>query len=84
MGVQEEGMGWRKNLSSLRLPTNETFPKELHPVFFLFVAAPSVAVMAWANIQGSFDYGHGLPISLPSSFVSLWHFVFPLFLPFYI
>ncbi|KVI04681.1 C4-dicarboxylate transporter/malic acid transport protein [Cynara cardunculus var. scolymus] len=24
-----------------RLPTNETLPKELHPVFFLFVAAPS-------------------------------------------
>ncbi|KAL6958796.1 S-type anion channel slah3 [Sarracenia purpurea var. burkii] len=40
-----------------RLPTNETLPKELHPVFFLFVAAPSVASMAWTNIQGSFDYG---------------------------
>ncbi|KAK8686558.1 hypothetical protein V6N13_125582 [Hibiscus sabdariffa] len=40
-----------------RLPTNETLPKELHPVFFLFVAAPSVASMAWASIQGSFDYG---------------------------
>ncbi|XP_016506682.2 S-type anion channel SLAH2-like [Nicotiana tabacum] len=40
-----------------RLPTNETLPKELHPVFFLFVAAPSVASMAWAAIQGSFDYG---------------------------
>uniref|UniRef100_M1BRN8 Tellurite resistance protein tehA n=1 Tax=Solanum tuberosum TaxID=4113 RepID=M1BRN8_SOLTU len=40
-----------------RLPTNETLPKELHPVFFLFVAAPSVASMAWANIQGSFDFG---------------------------
>ncbi|KAK9914368.1 hypothetical protein M0R45_038151 [Rubus argutus] len=41
-----------------RLPTNETvIPKELHPVFFLFVAAPSVASMAWARIQGSFDYG---------------------------
>ncbi|KAK8583485.1 hypothetical protein V6N12_067757 [Hibiscus sabdariffa] len=40
-----------------RLPTNETLPKDLHPVFFLFVAAPSVASMAWANIQGSFDYG---------------------------
>ncbi|KAK3011680.1 hypothetical protein RJ639_010860 [Escallonia herrerae] len=39
-----------------RLPTNETLPKELHPVFFLFVAAPSVASMAWARIQGSFDY----------------------------
>ncbi|RZC71013.1 hypothetical protein C5167_034212 [Papaver somniferum] len=40
-----------------RLPTNETLPKELHPVFFLFVAAPSVASMAWEKIQGSFDYG---------------------------
>ncbi|KAF5202088.1 S-type anion channel slah3 [Thalictrum thalictroides] len=40
-----------------RLPTNETLPKELHPVFFLFVAAPSVASMAWARIQGTFDYG---------------------------
>ncbi|ONI25450.1 hypothetical protein PRUPE_2G304300 [Prunus persica] len=40
-----------------RLPTNETvIPKDLHPVFFLFVAAPSVASMAWAKIQGSFDY----------------------------
>ncbi|CAN8252149.1 unnamed protein product [Cochlearia groenlandica] len=40
-----------------RLPTNETLPKELHPVFFLFVAAPSVASMAWAKVTGSFDYG---------------------------
>ncbi|GAB4858373.1 hypothetical protein Ancab_009845 [Ancistrocladus abbreviatus] len=40
-----------------RLPTNETLPKELHPVFFLFVAAPSAASMAWAKIKGSFDYG---------------------------
>lgn len=38
-----------------RLPTNEKLPKELHPVFFLFVAAPSVASMAWARINGSFD-----------------------------
>ncbi|GLT63633.1 hypothetical protein SLA2020_361830 [Shorea laevis] len=40
-----------------RLPTNATLPKELHPVFFLFVAAPSVASIAWAKIQGSFDHG---------------------------
>lgn len=40
-----------------RLPTNETLPKELHPVFFLFVAPPSVASMAWATIQGEFGYG---------------------------
>jgi tellurite resistance protein TehA-like permease len=44
-----------------RLPTNATLPKELHPVFFLFVAAPSVACMAWANIQGEFDYGAKIP-----------------------
>ncbi|KAF3328690.1 S-type anion channel SLAH2-like protein [Carex littledalei] len=40
-----------------RLPTNETLPKELHPVFFLFVAAPSVACMAWAKISGEFGFG---------------------------
>ncbi|CAH9123498.1 unnamed protein product [Cuscuta epithymum] len=40
-----------------RLPTNATLPKELHPVFFLFVAAPSIASMAWAKIQGSFGFG---------------------------
>ncbi|XP_043720979.1 S-type anion channel SLAH2-like [Telopea speciosissima] len=40
-----------------RLPTNETLPKELHPMFFLFVAGPNVASMAWTQIQGEFDYG---------------------------
>lgn len=40
-----------------RLPTNETLPKDLHPVFFLFVAAPSVASMAWAKITGEFGFG---------------------------
>ncbi|KAH9319727.1 hypothetical protein KI387_021496, partial [Taxus chinensis] len=39
-----------------RLPTNETLPQDLHPVFFLFVAAPSVASVAWEKIQGDFDY----------------------------
>jgi tellurite resistance protein TehA-like permease len=38
-----------------RLPTNVQLPKELHPVFFLFVAAPSVASMAWARISGEFN-----------------------------
>ncbi|KAK7380423.1 hypothetical protein VNO78_32933 [Psophocarpus tetragonolobus] len=38
-----------------RLPTNETLPNELHPVFLMFVAPPSVASVAWAGIQGSFD-----------------------------
>ncbi|EPS60679.1 hypothetical protein M569_14123, partial [Genlisea aurea] len=40
-----------------RLPTSEVLPKELHPVFFLFVATPSVASVAWARITGSFGYG---------------------------
>nr|UWV48912.1 slow anion channel-associated 1a [Polypodium vulgare] len=38
-----------------RLPTAEVLPKELHPVFFLFVAAPSVASVAWKTIAGNFD-----------------------------
>ncbi|XP_062181335.1 S-type anion channel SLAH2-like [Phragmites australis] len=40
-----------------RLPTNVQLPKELHPVFFLFIAAPSVASMAWARLCGEFNYG---------------------------
>uniref|UniRef100_A0A0E0JFV1 Uncharacterized protein n=1 Tax=Oryza punctata TaxID=4537 RepID=A0A0E0JFV1_ORYPU len=40
-----------------RLPTSETLPRDLHPVFFLFVAAPSVACLAWARITGDFGYG---------------------------
>ncbi|XP_039803763.1 S-type anion channel SLAH2-like [Panicum virgatum] len=39
-----------------RLPTNETLPKELHQVFFLFVAAPSVSSVAWSKITG--EFGH--------------------------
>ncbi|KAF7021902.1 hypothetical protein CFC21_034771 [Triticum aestivum] len=39
-----------------RLPTSETLPRDLHPVFFLFVAAPSVACLAWARITGEFGY----------------------------
>lgn len=41
---------------SQMLPTNKAIPKDLHPVFFLFVAPSSVAAMAWAKIQGSFHY----------------------------
>nr|APA28904.1 SLOW ANION CHANNEL-ASSOCIATED 1a variant 2 [Selaginella moellendorffii] len=37
-----------------RLPTNEALPKELHPVFFLFIAAPSAASLAWEKITGDF------------------------------
>ncbi|XP_072961637.1 S-type anion channel SLAH2-like [Typha angustifolia] len=53
-----------------RLPTNETLPKELHPVFFLFVAAPSVACMAWAKITGEFGYGSRI-----SYFIALFLYV---------
>jgi hypothetical protein len=55
-----------------RLPTNEAIPKELHPVFFLFVAAPSVASMAWAKIQGSLIMDLGFLTSLPCSFIYHW------------
>jgi tellurite resistance protein TehA-like permease len=40
-----------------RLPTNVPLPRELHPVFFLFVATPSVASVAWARISGEFGLG---------------------------
>ncbi|XP_062227438.1 S-type anion channel SLAH2-like [Phragmites australis] len=40
-----------------RLPTSETLPRDLHPVFFLFVATPSVACLAWSRITGDFGYG---------------------------
>ncbi|XP_020186755.1 S-type anion channel SLAH2-like [Aegilops tauschii subsp. strangulata] len=53
-----------------RLPTNKQLPKELHPVFFLFVAAPSVASMAWARISGEFNNGAKLLY-----FVSLFLYV---------
>ncbi|CAD6332693.1 unnamed protein product [Miscanthus lutarioriparius] len=39
-----------------RLPTNAKLPKELHPVFFLFIAAPSVASVGWARLCGEFNY----------------------------
>jgi hypothetical protein len=39
-----------------RLPTNAQLPKELHPVFFLFIAAPSVASVGWARLCGDFNY----------------------------
>lgn len=37
-----------------RLPTNVVLPKELHPVYFLFVAIPSNASVSWKYIIGSF------------------------------
>ncbi|MCO5547948.1 hypothetical protein L7F22_001403 [Adiantum nelumboides] len=56
-----------------RLPTAEVLPKELHPVFFLFVAAPSVASVAWKNIIGNFDrvsrFAYFLALFLYSSLI---------------
>lgn len=50
-----------------RLPTNESLPKDMHPVFFLFVAAPSTASVAWMHIVGTFDL-----VSRVSFFVALF------------
>ncbi|XP_010553483.2 PREDICTED: guard cell S-type anion channel SLAC1 [Tarenaya hassleriana] len=38
-----------------RLPTSEALPKELHPVYSMFIAAPSAASIAWETIYGKFD-----------------------------
>ncbi|GAB4856972.1 Guard cell S-type anion channel slac1 [Ancistrocladus abbreviatus] len=38
-----------------RLPTSEALPKELHPVYSMFIAAPSAASIAWVAIYGEFD-----------------------------
>ncbi|KAJ6840176.1 putative guard cell S-type anion channel SLAC1 [Iris pallida] len=38
-----------------RLPTNEALPKELHPVYSMFIATPSAASIAWKAIYGDFD-----------------------------
>ncbi|XP_072991865.1 S-type anion channel SLAH3-like [Typha latifolia] len=40
----------------LRVSTNATLPKELHPIYFFFVAVPSIVCLAWAKIRGEFDY----------------------------
>nr|CAD1831201.1 unnamed protein product [Ananas comosus var. bracteatus] len=42
-------------LAAKRLPTNEALPKELHPVYSMFIATPSAASIAWATIYGQFD-----------------------------
>ncbi|KAJ0989284.1 hypothetical protein J5N97_007640 [Dioscorea zingiberensis] len=61
-----------------RLPTNETLPKELHPVFFLFVAAPSVACMAWAKINDHFDYGSRITYFIALFSLAWWAYTFPM------
>lgn len=38
-----------------RLPTSEALPKELHPVYCMFIATPAAASIAWDAIYGEFD-----------------------------
>ncbi|XP_077234411.1 guard cell S-type anion channel SLAC1-like [Tasmannia lanceolata] len=38
-----------------RLPSSEALPKELHPVYSMFIAAPAAASIAWEAIYGEFD-----------------------------
>ncbi|MCO5587709.1 hypothetical protein L7F22_041660 [Adiantum nelumboides] len=38
-----------------RLISATVLPKELHPIYFLFVALPSNASVSWARIMGKFD-----------------------------
>lgn len=38
-----------------RLATSEALPKELHPVYCMFIATPSAASIAWRAIYGEFD-----------------------------
>ncbi|KAK1422583.1 hypothetical protein QVD17_17866 [Tagetes erecta] len=38
-----------------RLSGNNHIPSRLRPVFFLFVATPSMAALAWKSINGEFD-----------------------------
>ncbi|KAL5552212.1 hypothetical protein UlMin_002388 [Ulmus minor] len=38
-----------------RLPTSEALPKELHPVYSMFIAAPSAASIAWRTIYKESD-----------------------------
>lgn len=40
-----------------RLSGGDQLPAMLRPVFFLFIAAPSTASLAWDSISGSFDAG---------------------------
>ncbi|XP_027083357.2 guard cell S-type anion channel SLAC1-like [Coffea arabica] len=38
-----------------RLPTSEALPKELHPVYSMFIATPAAASLAWGAVYGEFD-----------------------------
>ncbi|KAK9143660.1 hypothetical protein Syun_013060 [Stephania yunnanensis] len=53
-----------------RLTTSEALPKELHPVYSMFIAAPSAASMAWQSIYGEFD-----GLSRTCYFIALFLFI---------
>ncbi|KAK1384882.1 guard cell S-type anion channel SLAC1 [Heracleum sosnowskyi] len=53
-----------------RLPTSEALPKELHPVYSMFIAAPAAASIAWQNIYGEFDQ-----VSRTSYFIALFLYI---------
>lgn len=53
-----------------RLPTSEALPRDLHPVYSMFIAAPSAASMAWQNIYGHFD-----EVSRTCYFIALFLYV---------
>ncbi|KAL6004748.1 Guard cell S-type anion channel slac1 [Asimina triloba] len=53
-----------------RLPSTEALPKELHPVFCMFIAAPAAASIAWEAIYGEFD-----AMSRTCYFIALFLFV---------
>ncbi|CAN1834013.1 Guard cell S-type anion channel SLAC1, partial [Linum perenne] len=55
-----------------RLPTSEALPKELHPVYSMFIAAPSAASISWEAIYGEFD---GLSRTFS---VAWWSYTFPM------
>ncbi|KAL3619370.1 Guard cell S-type anion channel slac1 [Castilleja foliolosa] len=42
-------------LAAKRLPTSEALPKELHPVYSMFIATPAAASIAWGAVYGEFD-----------------------------
>ncbi|KAL2902322.1 Guard cell S-type anion channel SLAC1 [Bienertia sinuspersici] len=68
-----------------RLPTSEALPKELHPVYCMFIATPAAASIAWELFMVNLMAYQGLASSLPcfSIFlllfsVSWWSYTFPM------
>jgi len=59
------------------------FPVMLRPAFFLFVAAPSMASLAWSSISGAFDTSSKLLFFLS---LFLWYviFFFPSFINYHL